>query len=62
MEGIQNSKKKIGEFWQYIRKQVIQLKEWIAQIFKDFYRRAKKEKKKIADKQYKRTPKDIINS
>jgi len=38
------------------------LKEWLFYIFEELWRRAKKEKKKVAPKQYKATPKDIINS
>ncbi len=40
---------------------MVGLTDWIAKIFKELWNRAEKEKKKIGNKQYKRTPKDIIN-
>ena len=41
---------------------MIGLTDWIAKIFEELWNRAEKEKKKIGHKQYKCTPKDIINS
>lgn len=38
------------------------LRNWIITIFEELWNRAEKEKKKIGHKQYKCTPKDIINS
>ena len=61
MEGVQNSKKNFKEFWECIRKQTITLTDWVIGIFEELWNRAEKEKKKIGYKQYKCTPKDIIN-
>lgn len=41
---------------------MIGLTEWVIGIFEELWNRAEKEKKKIGYKQYKCTPKDIINS
>lgn len=38
------------------------LTEWVIEIFEELWKRAEREKKKIGHKQYKCSPKDIINS
>jgi hypothetical protein len=62
MERIQSSKKKLDTFWAYIRKGMVGIEKWLANLFESLFMIAKKEKKRLGKNNIRASPKDILMS
>ena len=62
MESIQTCKKKLNTFWELIRTNLKGLKQWITELFQLFREFARKERKKVAKDEYRKSPRDTMNT